>query len=110
MSFFIQDAWAQSAPAAGGVAGLVQMAPLVILFVVFWFFLIRPQMKRQKEHRQMIGALSKGDECVTNGGLAGRVTEMGDNFLSLEIAKGVEVKVQKQAIATVLPKGTLKSL
>ena len=110
MSFFIQDAFAQGAAPAGSAGSLLSMAPLVILFVVFWFFLIRPQMKRQKEHRQMVEALSKGDECVTNGGLAGRVTEMGENFLSLEVAKGVEVRVQKQAIATVLPKGTLKSL
>lgn len=84
--------------------------PLIILFVVFYLFLIRPQMKRQKEHTKMVQNLAKGDEAVTNGGLLGRITEVGDNFIKLEIAKGTEVKVQKHAIAQIMPKGTVKDL
>lgn len=110
MNFLIQDAYAQAAPAAPGGGYLFELLPLLLLFVVFYFFLIRPQTKRQKDHQQMVASLAKGDEAVTNGGIAGRVTDIGDNFLSLEIAKGIEVKVQKQAISAVLPKGTLKSL
>ena len=109
MNLFIQDAYAQAAPAGGGGAGMLELLPLLILFVVFYMFLIRPQMKRQKEHRQLVEGLAKGDEVVTNGGIAGRIIDLSEHFLSVEIAKGVEVKVQKQAVATVLPKGTLKS-
>lgn len=108
MDFFISNAWAQAGAPAG--AGLIELAPLLILFVVFYFFLIRPQMKRQKEHRKMVEALAKGDEVVTSGGVAGRITEVGEGFISLEIAKGVEVKAQRAAVSAVLPKGTLKSL
>lgn len=108
-NFLIADAHAQAAPVGGGGAGLLEFAPLLILFVVFYFFLIRPQMKRQREHKQMVEGLSKGDEIVTNGGIAGRVTDVGDHFLTVEISKGLEVKVQKQAVGAVLPKGTLKS-
>ena len=104
---------AQAAPAAGGAAqqpnGLVTILPLVALFVVFYFLMIRPQMKRQKEHRAMVSALSKGDEVVTNGGIAGRVDDVGESFLTVEIAPNVKVKVQKGAVSQVLPKGTLKS-
>ncbi|MEQ8234828.1 MAG: preprotein translocase subunit YajC [Gammaproteobacteria bacterium] len=107
MDYLIQNAWAQGAGAAGE-PGLASFLPLIILFVVFYLFLIRPQMKRQKEHTKMVEALAKGDEAVTNGGLLGRVTEVGDNFVKFEIAKGTEVKVQKHAIAQVMPKGTIK--
>ena len=105
----IDNAWAQGAPAAQE-PGLAGFLPLIILFVVFYLFLIRPQMKRQKEHSRMVEALAKGDEAVTNGGLLGRVTEVGDNFIKMDIAKGVEVKVQKHAVAQVMPKGTIKDL
>lgn len=109
MSFFINDAWAAGAPQAGGDP-LLSFLPLVLIFVVFYFLLIRPQTKRAKEHRAMVAALSKGDEVVTNGGLAGQVAEVGENFVLVEVAGNVQVRVQKQAVATVLPKGTLKSL
>jgi len=88
----------------------LQLIPLILLFVVFWFLLIRPQMKRQKEHRQLVEKLSKGDEVVTTGGIAGRIDEVGDSFLTVEIADSVRVRVQKGAVTVVLPKGTLKSL
>jgi preprotein translocase subunit YajC len=108
MSLLIADAHAQG---AGGAAppGL-DLIFLVLLFVVFYFLLIRPQMKRAKEHRTMVAALSKGDEVVTNGGLLGRITKVGESFVSLEVADGLEVRVQKQALANLVPKGTMKSL
>ncbi|MEJ2061163.1 MAG: preprotein translocase subunit YajC [Gammaproteobacteria bacterium] len=112
MSFFIHDAMAQSgapagqAPAGGGLSFLIM---IVIFFALMYFMLIRPQQKRAKEHRQMVEGLSKGDEIATNGGLVGKITNVGDNFLTLEIGTGVEIKVQRQAVAQVLPKGTLKS-
>lgn len=109
MDFFISAAWAEAAPASTG-SGLASLIPLVLLFVVFYFLLIRPQTKRAKEHRQMIDALAKGDEVVTNGGLLGKITNLGDNFVVLEIAPNLEVKVQRQAIATIMPKGTFKTL
>ena len=108
MDFLINNAWAQEG--APGQAGLVGFLPLIILFVVFYLFLIRPQMKRQKDHSKMVGALSKGDEAVTNGGLLGRITEVGGNFVKLEVAKGIEVKVQKHSIAQIMPKGTVKEM
>ncbi|MFC4762253.1 preprotein translocase subunit YajC [Dyella koreensis] len=103
---------AQAAPAAAGAQApnpLMTFLPLILLFVVFYFLMIRPQMKRQKEHRTMVSALSKGDEVVTNGGIAGRVDEVGESFLTVEIAPNVKIKVQKGAVSQVLPKGTLKS-
>lgn len=109
MSFFISDAYAQAAGGAAAQNPLISFLPLIILFGIFYFMLIRPQMKRAKEHRSMVAALGKGDEVVTNGGLAGRVDDLGDAFVTLEIAPGVKVKLQKQAISQVLPKGTLKS-
>ncbi|WP_293023848.1 preprotein translocase subunit YajC [Pandoraea sp.] len=84
--------------------------PLVLMFVVLYFIMIRPQMKRQKEHRNMLAELTKGDEIVTSGGLAGKITKVADNFISVEIAEGIEISVQKSAVTTLLPKGTLKSL
>jgi len=106
--FFINNAWAQGSTQSGGGGSLLFM--MVIFFVIFYFLLIRPQTKQAKEHRQMLEALAKGDEVVTTGGMAGRVTKIGDNFVSLEIARELEIKVQKQAISQTLPKGTLKSL
>ncbi len=100
-------AFANAAAPAFDWAGLL---PLVIIFVLFYFMLIRPQMKRAKEHRQMVEALAVGDEVVTGGGIAGRVTKVGDSYIDVEIAKGIEVKVQRVTIQAVLPKGTLKSV
>jgi preprotein translocase subunit YajC len=96
-----------AAPAAPGNP-FVTFLPLLVLFGVFYFLMIRPQMKRQKETRNMIAALAKGDEVVTTGGIAGRVEEMGESYLTVEIAPNVLVKVQKGAISQVLPKGSLK--
>jgi preprotein translocase subunit YajC len=84
------------------------MLPLVLMFVVLYFVMIRPQMKRQKEHRAMIDALAKGDEIATAGGLLGKVTKLGDSHLGVEIAAGVEIQLQRSAVVQVLPKGTLK--
>jgi preprotein translocase subunit YajC len=109
LDFFVSSAQAQAAGPAGPSAGMLEFLPLLVLFVVFYFMLIRPQMKRQKEHKQMVEALSKGDEIVTSGGIAGKIIEVGESFLTIEIAKGTEVKVQRQAIGAVLPKGTLKT-
>lgn len=109
MSFFISDAMAEGAAAAGQQdGGMLGLLPLILIMVLFYFMLIRPQAKRAKEHKNMVQALSKGDEIVTNGGLLGRVNEVGDSFLTVEIADNVEVRVQKQSIATLVPKGTFK--
>lgn len=105
----ISNAYAQAA-GADPTGGLMSMLPLILMFVVLWFLMIRPQMKRAKEHKAMIAALSKGDEVVTGGGIAGRVTDVGDSFVQLEVAADTVVAVQKQAVATVLPKGTLKAI
>jgi preprotein translocase subunit YajC len=107
---FISSAFAQTAPAAGGdmQSSLMSMLPLVLMFVVLYFVMIRPQMKKQKEHRAMVDALAKGDEVVTGGGMLGRVTKLGDNFIGVEIANGVEVQVQRSAVVQVLPKGSIK--
>lgn len=86
----------------------MSMLPLVLMFVVLYFVMIRPQMKKQKEHRAMVEALAKGDEVVTAGGLLGRVSKMGDNFIGIEIANGVEIQVQRSAVTQVLPKGSIK--
>ena len=106
----ISNAYAQAAGASDPTGGLMGLLPLILMFVVLWFLMIRPQMKRAKEHKARIEALTKGDEVVTQGGMAGRITKVGDNFISVELAPNVEVAVQRQAIATVLPKGTLKAL
>lgn len=108
---FISSAFAQTAPAAGGdmQSSLMSMLPLVLMFVVLYFVMIRPQMKKAKEHKAMIEALAKGDEVVTGGGLLGKVSRMGDAFITVEVATGVEVQVQRAAVVQVLPKGTLKS-
>ena len=111
---FISSAFAQTAPAAAAAGGdmqstLMSMLPLLLMFAVLYFVMIRPQMKKQKEHRAMIDALAKGDEVVTAGGLLGKVSKIGDAYLSVELASGVEVQMQRQAVVQVLPKGTLKA-
>lgn len=109
MTFFIPDAMA-AAPAGGaGGEGGQFLIMMVILFGLMYFMIIRPQSKRAKEHRAMVEAISKGDEIVTNGGTLGRVTKVGDQFITVEIASGVEIKVQRTAVASVMPKGTIKS-
>ncbi|MBV8037075.1 preprotein translocase subunit YajC [Roseateles sp.] len=106
---FISNAYAQAAPAAAGPeSGLLGMLPLVLMFVVLYFVMIRPQMKRQKEAKAMIAALAKGDEVVTAGGVIGKISKLGDNFIHLEVANGVEIQIQRGAITQVLPKGSLK--
>jgi preprotein translocase subunit YajC len=107
---FISTAFAQTAPAAAGSteSTLFSLLPLVLMFVVLYFIMIRPQMKRQKEHKSMLEALAKGDEIVTAGGLAGKVNKLGETYVSLEIANNVEVQVQRSAVVQVLPKGSLK--
>ncbi len=107
---FISQAFAQSAPAAaaGGESSLLSMLPLVLMFVVLYFVMIRPQMKRQKEHKAMIDALAKGDEVVVGGGVIGKVAKIGDSILHVEVANGVEIQVQRAAVVQVLPKGTFK--
>ena len=108
LDFLIPTAYAQS---AGGQpqGGFGMLVFPVILIAIMYFLMIRPQMKRQKEHRAMLDKLSRGDEVITNGGIAGTVTEIGENFITVEIANGVQVRIQKGAIANVLPKGTLKA-
>ncbi|HDN25797.1 MAG TPA: preprotein translocase subunit YajC [Thioploca sp.] len=107
MDFFIQNALASAAPSSD--TGIINLVMLVVLFVVFYFLLIRPQTKRAKEHRQMVDSVAKGDEIVTNGGVLGRIINLGDNFIVLEIATNTEIKVQRQSIAGVMPKGTMKN-
>ncbi len=106
MNFLISPAWAQ---ADSGSGGLFSLLPMVLIFVVFYFLLIRPQQKRAKEHRNMAAGLAKGDEVVTNGGALGKIIEVGDHFLTVEIAQGINIKVQRAAISQMMPKGTVKS-
>jgi len=108
MSLPMSFTLAQAAPGAAG-GGLSMIIMMVVLFGLMYFMMIRPQMKRQKEHRTMVAALAKGDEVVSNGGLAGRVDEVGETFITIEIAPNVKVKLQKGAVSQVLPKGSLKS-
>jgi preprotein translocase subunit YajC len=110
---FISSAFAQTAPAAavadgGMMSSLTGMLPLVLMFVVLYFVMIRPQMKRQKEHRSMVEALAKGDEVATSGGILGRVVDLNEQFLFVEIATGVKVQIQRSAVVQVLPKGSVK--
>ena len=109
---FISSAFAQTAPAAAAEGGmqssLMSMLPLVLMFVVLYFVMIRPQMKKQKEHRAMIDALAKGDEVVTGGGLLGKVTKLSESTVSLEVANGVEIQIQRSAVVQILPKGSVK--
>ena len=107
----ISLAHAQTAGAAADpTGGFMQILPMILMFVVLWFLMIRPQMKKAKEHKALIEALQNGDEVVTQGGMVGKITKVGEAYVTLEIAQGTEVVVQKPAIGIVLPKGTLKSL
>ena len=105
---FISSAYAQTAAGGDMSSTLTGMLPLVLMFVVLYFVMIRPQMKRQKEHKSMIDALAKGDEVATAGGIIGKVTKLQETTLGLEIANGIEVQVQRSAVVQVLPKGTFK--
>lgn len=105
----ISDAFAQTAGAAPQGGGWAGILPIVLMFVVLYFLMIRPQQKRAKEHKALLDALAAGDEVITQGGIAGKVSHVGDSFVKVEIASGVEISVQKPAVAAVLPKGTLKS-
>ena len=108
MSFFINDAMAQGAGAQEpGMLGM--LLPLLLMFGIFYFLLIRPQQKKAKEHRNMVEALNKGDEIITNGGLLAKITDVDENFLTCKISDNVEVRIQRHAVASVLPKGTFKS-
>ena len=110
---FISEAFAQAAPAATAASespfgSIASMLPILLMFVVLYFVMIRPQMKRQKEQKAMIDALAKGDEVVIAGGMLGKISKMGDSFLHVEVASGVEVQVQRSSVVQVLPKGTVK--
>ena len=108
MDFFIQDAMAQGGGQGGSpFPGLIM---LVVLFALFYFMLIRPQQKRQKEHKEMVEKLAKGDEVVTQGGVLGKITQVGDAFITIEVSQGTEIRVQRMAVATLMPKGTIKSV
>lgn len=105
----ISNAYAQTA-AAGPMDSAMQFLPIILMFVVLYFLMIRPQQKKAKEHKALLEALGKGDEVVTASGMVGRITKVGDDFVTIEIAANVEIQMQKPSIAVVLPKGTLKSL
>lgn len=110
MSLLIPDAYAQAAAGPGGTAQMIQPFVLMIVFLaIFYFLLIRPQQKKAKEHQAMLAKLAAGDECVTAGGVLGRVIEVGDAFVTLEVAEGVRIKVQRFQITQLVPKGTLKN-
>jgi preprotein translocase subunit YajC len=114
--FFISDALAQTAPAAasGPESMLTSVGFMVLIFVVFYFLMIRPQTKRQKEHKSMVDALGKGDEVLTAGGIIGKITELTDQYMTVQVStvdgKPVEISMQRGAVQTLLPKGTMKSL
>ena len=109
MSFFISDAVAEAAPAAQQGDPMTSLIFFGGMILIFYFILIRPQTKRAKEHRELVSGLSKGDEVVTNGGLLGKITDVSEQYVTLEIADNVQIRVQKPAVATVLPKGSLKA-
>jgi preprotein translocase subunit YajC len=108
MSFFISDAIAEAGPAAAAADPLASLILPIGLVVLFYFFLIRPQSKRAKQHKEMVSALQKGEEVVTTGGLLGKITAVSENFVSLEISRDVIINVQKNSIQAVMPKGTIK--
>lgn len=110
MSFFISNALAATTAPVGQPDGTFSLVMIVAIFVLFYFMLIRPQNKRAKEHRELIGKLKKGDEIVTSGGLLAKVISLDEQFLKVNIAEGVEISLQRSAVSTVLPKGTIKSL
>ncbi len=105
----ISNAYAQTA-AAGPMDGVMQFLPIILMFVALYFFMIRPQQKKAKEHRALLEALGKGDEVLMQSGIMGRITKVAEDFVTVEIAEKVEIQVQKPAIAAVLPKGTLKNI
>jgi preprotein translocase subunit YajC len=107
MDFFISNAWAQ---AGQQTDPFLSFLPLILIFVIFYFLLIRPQTKRAKEHRKMVSELKTGDEVITGGGILGRITEAGEQFLKVEVADGVVLRIQRQTVIAILPKGTFKSL
>jgi len=104
----ISNAYAQAA--GGGEPGFMGLLPIVLMFVLLYFLMIRPQMKRAKEHKQMVEALQKGDEVITSGGVVGRISKMGEAYVTVEIAPNTEISVQRAAVQTLLPKGTMKTL
>ena len=106
----ISNAYAQVAGATDPTTGFMAFLPFLLVTAALWFVMVRPQMKKAKEHRKLLAELQKGDEVVTGAGITGRISKIGDNYTTLEIATGVEIQVQKHAIATVLPKGTLKHI
>ncbi len=109
MNVFFAQAWAAEAGGGGG-AGWIEFLPLILLFVIFYFFLIRPQLKRSKEHRALVSALEEGDEVVTSGGVVGQITKVEDDFVRCQVAAGTEMRFQRAAVVATLPKGTLKKL
>ncbi|MDY0022629.1 preprotein translocase subunit YajC [Arenimonas caeni] len=109
LDILVSPAAAQAAGGPAPASPLMSLLPLIVLFVVFWFLLLRPQMKKAKEHRELVAKLQKGDEVLTNGGIAGRIEDLGESFVTVEVADKVSIKVQRGAITAVLPKGTLKS-
>lgn len=110
MSFFISDAMADGAAAAPQGGGLQLIIMMAIFFGIMYFMIIRPQQKRAKEHRELINSISKGDEIIAGGGIIGKVVNLGDNFIEMSVAEGSTIKVQRQAVSAVMPKGTMKSL
>jgi preprotein translocase subunit YajC len=105
---FIKEAWAQAGAPPGG--DLWSMLPIMLMFIVLYFLMIRPQMKRAKEHKAMIDALQKGDEVVAAGGVVGKINKMDSNYITLQVADNVEIRVQRVAVQLVLPKGTIKNI
>jgi len=108
MSFFISDAMAEAGATTAQTSPLASLLLPIGLVVLFYFFLIRPQSKRQKEHRKMVSDLQKGEEVLTSGGILGKITNVSDDFITLEIAKDVSLKIQRSAVQTIMPKGTIK--
>ena len=107
LNFFIASAHAQDTAGTTEPNALMSLLPLVVIFGIFYFLMIRPQMKRSKEHRALVEALKTGDEVVTSGGILGRITAVSESFVDVEMAKDVVIKVQRHAVSTVLPKGTI---
>jgi preprotein translocase subunit YajC len=107
---FISDVFAQAPGGTSGDAGFIGLLPIILMFVLLYFLMIRPQMKRQKEQRQMVESLQKGDEVVTAGGVIGRITKISEHYMTLEIAPNTEINVQRTSVQTLLPKGTIKSI
>jgi len=108
MSFFISDAWAQGPGPNAATTGVFNIVMLLVFVGMLYFLLLRPQIKRAKQHKQMVEALAKGDEIVTSGGLLGKITQVEESFVIIEVAKGFEVRLQKSSVASILPKGTYK--